>query len=528
MKRRLVGLSLLALLLYTVGTASPASSVRSSKHDSAAPGQETSPGSDHRPGVVLVKLGSQVSAKQATDLLEVPGLVMLGEIADLRVQRVGVPPGQEEAMVDLLSKDPRVEYAELDHLVLATLIPNDTSYSLQWGPSKIQAPAAWDVTVGSSDIIIAIVDTGVDLDHPDLNGKIVSGWDFANDDPIAQDDHGHGTHVAGIATAETNNSQGVAGISWQAQIMPVKVLDNEGEGSYSDVAEGILWACNHGAKIINLSLGGSAYSSTFEDAVNQAYGSGCLMVAAAGNGYGNGVDYPARFAAVMAVAATDQNDIRAGFSDYGLEVEVAAPGVDIYSTLWNDKYGWKSGTSMAAPHVAGQAALVWSACPYLTHEEVRTVIQSTADDRGPAGWDVYYGFGRINALAAVEGISLSPILAVDPGQMIFLADENTGPWPQTLFIANDGPCGSLSWVVTDDAAWLDADPLSGQASASQLGQTTVTLDKSVLTAGNTYLATITISSGTLGVLQSPQTVHVEFVYSDTPLEKAFFPLAMAD
>ncbi len=460
--------------------------------------------------------------------MDVPGLAILGEIADLRVERVGVPPGEEEATVDLLSKDPRVEYAEVDHLVHATLIPNDASYSLQWGPSKIQAPAAWDITVGSSDIIIAIVDTGVDLDHPDLDAKMVSGWDFANDDPIAQDDHEHGTHVAGIAAAETNNNQGVAGISWQARIMPVKVLDNEGEGSYSDVAEGILWACNHGAKIINLSLGGSAYSSTFEDAVNEAYGNGCLMVAAAGNGYGNGVDYPASFPAVMAVAATGQNDIRAAFSDYGPEVEVAAPGVDIYSTLWNDKYGFKDGTSMAAPHVAGLAALVWSACPYLTHEEVRTIIQSTADDRGPAGWDMYYGFGRINALAAVEGTPVSPVLAVDPHQMIFLADENTGPWAQTLLIGNEGACASLSWVLMDDADWLDADPSSGEASASQFGQTSVTVDKSGLTAGTTYLATITVSSATLGVLQSPQTVHVEFVYSDTPLKKAFFPLAVAD
>ncbi len=455
-------------------------------------------------------------------------MAILAEIADLRVQRVSVPPGQEEAMVDRLSKDPRVEYAELDHLVHATIIPNDTGYTYQWGPSKIQAPAAWDVTVGSSDIIIAIVDTGVDLDHPDLNAKIVSGWDFVNDDPIAQDDHNHGSHVAGIAAAETNNHQGVAGISWQARIMPVKVLDNEGDGSYSDVAEGILWACNHGATIINLSLGGSAYSHTLEDAVEQAAGNGCLIVAAAGNGSGDGVDYPARFPEVMAVAATSQNDVRAGFSDYGPEVEVAAPGVDIYSTLWNDKYGLKSGTSMAAPHVAGLAALVWSVCPYLTHEEVRTIIQSTADDRGPAGWDVYYGFGRINALAAVEGTSVSPILAVDPHQMIFMADENTGPWAQTLSIANEGSCGSLGWVVTDDADWLDADPSSGQASASQLGQTTVTVDKSGLTAGNTYVATITISSGTLGVLQSPQTVHVEFIYSDTPLQKVFFPLTIAD
>ncbi len=461
-------------------------------------------------------------------MLEVPGLAILGEIADLRVQRVAVPPGREQAMVDLLTQDPRVEYAELDHLVHATIIPNDTSYDVQWGPSKIKAPAAWDVSTGGSDTIIAILDTGVDLNHPDLKDKIVPGWDFANDDPTPQDDHEHGTHVAGIAAAETNNGIGVAGISWQARIMPVKVLDENGDGFYSHVAEGVLYACNHGAQIINLSLGGSTYSPTLEDAVEQAYADGCLIVAAAGNGGGDFVDYPARFPDAMAVAATDQSDARAGFSDYGPEVEVAAPGVNIYSTLWNDKYGWKSGTSMAAPHVAGQAALIWSVCPDPTNEEVRSIIDSTADDRGASGWDAYYGYGRINAVDAVQAATPALTLPQSPEQMIFLADENTGPWPQTLFIGNDAPCGSLSWDVTDDADWLGTDPYSGEASASQPGQTTVTVDKSGLTAGNTYTATITIDSATPGVLESPQTVAVKFVYSDTPLAKTELPLTMAD
>jgi thermitase len=461
-------------------------------------------------------------------LLDVPGLAILEEIADLRVQKVAVPQGQEQAMVHLLTQDPRVEYAELDHLVHATIFPNDPGHPSQWGPSKIMAPSAWDVTTGSSDIVIAILDTGVDLNHPDLNDKIVPGWDFANDDNDPQDDHEHGSHVAGIAAAETNNATGIAGISWQARIMPVKVLDENGDGFYSDVAEGVLYACSHGAQIINLSLGGSTYSATLEDAVQQAYEDGCLIVAAAGNGGGDFVDYPARFSEVMAVAATNESDIRAGFSDYGPQVEVAAPGVNIYSTLWNDKYGWKSGTSMAAPHVAGQAALIWSVCPNPTNQEVRSIIDSTADDRGASGWDPYYGYGRINALDAVQAATPALTLLQTPEQMIFLADENTGPWPLTLFIGNDAPCGSLSWDVTDDAAWLDTDPFSGQASASQSGQTTVTVDKSGLTAGNTYTATITIDSATPGVLESPQTVAVKFVYSDTPLAKTVLPLAMAD
>ena len=508
---------LMALLLCSVGRTSLASPRGEAKSKSST---------EHRPGVILVKFRPDVPTTDAADSLGARDLAVLGEVADLQVHRVAVPEGQEKDVVELLTQDPRVEYAEVDYAVHATIIPNDTRYYLQWGPAKIQAPEAWDVTVGSSAVIIAVVDTGVDLNHPDLNAKIVAGWDYVNNDGVPQDDHGHGTHVAGIAAAETNNLQGIAGISWTARIMPVKVLDEHGDGYYSDVADGVRYACNNGARIINLSLGGSSPSSTLEDALEAAYEDGCLMVAAAGNGWGNGVDYPGRYPETMAVAATNQSDVRAGFSDYGPEVDVAAPGVDIFSTLWNNTYGWKDGTSMAAPHVAGQAALIWSLCPGLTNAEVQDLIESTADDRGPAGWDQYYGFGRINVLNSVEAAGSASTLTVNAHQMIFLADATTGPWPQTLLVGNDGTCGSLSWDVTDDAGWLDTDPYSGEASASESGQTTVAVDKSGLTAGNTYAATITVTSTTLGVLGSPQTVDVTFVYSSAPLTKQLFPLVM--
>ncbi|MGB3904320.1 MAG: S8 family peptidase, partial [Anaerolineae bacterium] len=361
MKRHLVSVFLMALLLCSVGRTSLASPHGEAKSKSDFLTTESTSSTEHRPGVILVKFRPDVPMTEAADTLGARDLAVLGEVADLQIHRVAVPEGREEALVEVLTQDPRVEYAEVDYAVHATIIPNDTRYYLQWGPAKIQAPAAWDVTVGSSDLIIAVVDTGVDLNHPDLNDKIVAGWDYANDDSDPQDDHGHGTHVAGIAAAETNNLQGIAGISWAARIMPVKVLDEHGDGYYSDVADGVHYACNNGAKIINLSLGGSNPSSTLKDALEDAYEDGCLMVAAAGNG-GNAVDYPGRYPETMAVAATNQSDTRAGFSDYGPEIDVAAPGVYIYSTLWNDKYGWKDGTSMAAPHVAGQAALIWSLC----------------------------------------------------------------------------------------------------------------------------------------------------------------------
>lgn len=526
MKRYLTGAVLIALLLCALNPAS-GSSQRGEANSTPRQSLESSTSqSEHRPGQILVKFRAPTPPLEAASILAQQDLSIGEEIEGLHVRRVAVPPGQEQAMVERLSQDPRVEYAELDYLVFATIIPNDTEYYRQWGPAKIQAPAAWDLTVGDSDVTIAIVDTGVDLNHPDLDDKIVAGWDFVNDDSYAWDDHGHGTHVAGIAAAETNNGDGVAGISWGALIMPVKVLDDQGDGYYSDVAEGILWACDHGAEIINLSLGGSEPSSTLQDAVEEAHDDGCLMVAAAGNGGGYGVDYPGRYPETIAVAATDQSDSRASFSDYGSQIDVAAPGVAIYSTLWDNTYGWKDGTSMAAPHVSGLAALVWSMCPNLTNAEVQDVIENTADDLGPPGWDIYYGWGRINALAAVEAAEPPPTLTVNRHVMVFLADQDTGPWPQTLLIGNDSPCGTLSWNVTDDADWLNTYLDVGEASASEPGETTVTVDKSGLTEGTTYEATITISSSTPGVLNSPQLVDVDFVYSNSPLLETLFPLIM--
>jgi len=282
----------------------------------------------------------------------------------------------------------------------------------------VNAPAAWDISTGISDVIIAVIDTGVDLSHPDLAGKIVAGYDFANSDAIPQDDYGHGTHVAGIAAAVTDNAEGVAGMAWGARIMPVKVLDSSGYGYTSHIAAGIQWAADHGARIINLSLGGSFPSSTLEDAVNYGYERGLLIAAAAGNAYlwGNPASYPAAYPHVMAVAATDDIDEHARYSTTGYYVDIAAPGGDpdsigddnprhwIMSTLWRDgsTYGLAAGTSMASPHVAGLAALVWSSHMGWTNDEVEWVIESSAVDLGDPERDDVYGWGRMDALAAAR------------------------------------------------------------------------------------------------------------------------------
>ena len=530
MKRHLLRTLLVLLLLWPVALHQSASS-QDDVHVPAASSSDETLSPPYRPGQVLVKFRAETPPQDRAQALGALDLPILGQLPALNVQRVAAPEGQEHQAVEALEADPRVEYAELDYVVHATIVPNDPDLYLQWGLAKIQAEAAWDETTGSSDVVIAIVDTGVDLSHPDLNDKIVPGWDFVNDDNSAQDDHGHGTHVAGIAAAETNNNRGVAGMSWGARIMPIKVLRYDGDGYYSDVAQGVQYACNHGASIINLSLGGSNPSSTLKNALEQAYADGCLIVAAAGNSGENKVDYPARYAEAIAVAATDQVDDHVPFSDTGPQIEVAAPGVDIYSTLWTPSshtYGWKLGTSMSTPYVSGLAALVWTRCPQLTNAQVRSVISSTAKDLGATGWDPYFGYGRIRAQKAVQAANPPPILAVNHDQMVFLADASLGPWPQTLLVSNGAPCVLLDWTASESESWLDADPDSGQASSSQAAEVAVSVDKSGLSTGTTYDTTLTVDSSTVGVQEAPQSVDVKFVYSDTPLIVTFFPLGLSD
>ncbi|GIW08639.1 MAG: hypothetical protein KatS3mg060_3444 [Dehalococcoidia bacterium] len=303
----------------------------------------------------------------------------------------------------------------------AVVTPNDPAFVQQYGLQRIRGPQGWALSTGREDVIIAVVDTGVDLSHPDLAGKIVGGWDFVNDDPIAQDDQGHGTHVAGIAAGIANNALGIAGVAWGARVMPIKVLDAGGSGYTSDVAAGIIWAADHGAKVINLSLGGAGRSVTLETAVNYAVAKGALVVAAAGNGGNSVPNYPGAYPAAIAVAATDSSNARASFSTYGSFVDIAAPGVSIYATVptgscdlcHGSGYAALSGTSMATPHVAGVAAVLAGLPEYSTPAHIRSAIEGAALDLGAPGRDDFYGFGLVQLDAAIR----------------FLAPGSTTPTP---------------------------------------------------------------------------------------------------
>jgi len=324
---------------------------------------------------------------------------MAGEIIAVVVD---VSSAEAPSLTREISVEGLSSYIEHRMKFQSQIVPNDPYWSLQWGPQKIEADWAWNTTIGDPSVLVAVIDTGIDWDHPDLAANYVAlGYDWVNDDPDPMDDEGHGTHCAGIIAAVINNSIGVAGLA-QVRIMAEKGLDQYGQGYEDDLANAIIHAVDQGADVLSNSWGGYGESALIHDAVKYAYDSGVLVIAAAGNEATSTKLYPAAYDEVIAVSATDEYDNPAYFTNFGEWVELAAPGVDIYSTYWDNTYRSMSGTSMATPHVAGVAALVWSQFPNMTREWVRAQLRYAADDLGDPGFDDYYGYGRINARNAVE------------------------------------------------------------------------------------------------------------------------------
>ena len=363
------------------------------------------------------------------------------------------------SIVDELKKDPDVDYAEPNYLYQTNVVPNDPNYELEWGFSQIGAPAAWDVTKGDPNVIVAIIDTGVDYRHPDLVGNIwhntkeipnngidddgngyvddAVGWDFVSvppdwvvkgEDPGPPDNDpmdlfGHGTHVAGIAAGRPNNGIGIAGAAWNCRIMPLRAgyMADDGNGylELDDIAEALCYAADNGANVINMSFGCPDNAQCLREAINYAYSKGCIMVSSAGNvdSYDAGQPfYPAAYDHVIAVAAVNSEDGISiwnyfAFSNFGDFVDLCAPGTSILSTLPNNSYGYASGTSMASPFVAGVAALVKSKHKDWTPEEVEARLKATADDVYAVNTQSFLqgklGAGRISAKRALGNLSMA-------------------------------------------------------------------------------------------------------------------------
>ncbi len=346
-----------------------------------------------------------------------------------------------------------VEYAELNYVYYIFGVPNDSFFSSQYAlynPSSqgIDAIGGWDVEQGANSVIIAVIDTGIDYTHEDLAGKVIKGYDFVNEDFDPKDDNGHGTHVAGIAGAISNNGAGVAGVCPGCSLLAVKVITADGSGANSWIANGIANAVSLGAKVINLSLGGLDRSHTIELAVEQAYQRGVVVVAASGNDGGSVPLYPAALPEVIAVGATDRYGDKASFSSYGNHLELAAPGQAIYSTLPGNHYEAWNGTSMSSPHVAGLVGLLLSRNPDLTGEQVRQMLAATAQDLGASGRDAYFGYGRINVLSA---LTLTP----DDTGNYPAPSPDPGPYPTPDSGGGFAICGNgLEWIFVMGAIGL--------------------------------------------------------------------------
>ena len=334
--------------------------------------------------------------------------------------------GDLDALLAKIRANPKVEAAEpLMTVHMSGFVPNDPMYAQQWNLKAINMEEAWDVTTGKG-VVVAVLDTGIaweDYDDftmvPDLKGqKFVSGWDFVNDDEHANDDHGHGTHVAGTIAQATDNGEGVAGVAFDATLMAVKVLDHFGSGNTADIADAIHWAADNGAKVINMSLGGGGRSDVMEHAVAYARAKGVVVVCAAGNGGRGVVEYPAAYPGSFAVAAVGPTGKKAPYSSWGKELDIAAPGGDksqgeaagiVQNTIdpqdvSHSVYASYQGTSMATPHVAGVAALLYAAGAKNPDQVEKAIILGATAAPGMKGWSDQYGHGLLNAKGALDAL----------------------------------------------------------------------------------------------------------------------------
>ncbi|WP_044642520.1 S8 family peptidase [Risungbinella massiliensis] len=346
---------------------------------------------------MLIKMKKEVAVNEKNQFYHNLKGTVLKRNKELDFEVMELEVGEDiERKVKMLQLDEKVEYVEPNYTYTTQAIPNDPFQGFQYGLTYAKAHDAWNYSTGFN-LKIAILDTGVQTDHPDLMGKLVTGYNVVNGTTDVTDISGHGTHVAGICGAVTNNNLGVAGMAPSASIMPIKVLSDNGMGFVNHIAEGIIYAIEQGCKVINLSLGGPYNSITLQNAINYAWSRGAVVVAAAGNSGSFAATYPATYPNVISVAATNQFDQRAYFSNFGPWVDVAAPGVDILSTYLASNYAFLSGTSMATPFVSGLAAILLAQGRDNTN--VRAVIQLFADRI--AGTGIYWQYGRINALRSV-------------------------------------------------------------------------------------------------------------------------------
>lgn len=362
----------------------------------------------YAPGRILVEPRAGLTLEGMSKQLKTHGGQKARKLGQSNIHIIELPKGSERAMVNKLRNNPHFKYAELDRAVPVALAVNDPYLGSQWHIAKIGAPAAWDSTQGAG-LTIAILDSGVDAAHPDLVGNLVPGYNSYDNNTNTADICGHGTKVAGAAAAATNNGLGVAGVAGQAKIMPIRIAFLSSGACYayfSTMASGLTWAADHGARVANISYASVPSSSAVQSAANYLRSKGGLLFVSAGN-YNRDEGFTPT-SSMIAVSATTNTDARASFSSYGAFVGLAAPGANIYTTVKGGGYGGVNGTSFSSPVTAAVAALVMAANTSLSPDQVQNILFSTAVDLGTPGRDIYYGYGRVNAAAAVAAALALP------------------------------------------------------------------------------------------------------------------------
>jgi subtilisin family serine protease len=409
----------------------------------------TSPAVAGGRGGIVVRVSPGTTTAYLRGDLSARGLSLGARIPHTDLYAVGTGGRTPTAALRLLRGASHIVGAEPDHVVRAFEMPNDPFFhTAESYLSTLRLPQAWDLTHGSLGVVVAVVDTGV-TPVADLSTQVLPGRNFVTGNAEARDDSliGHGTLVAGVAAATTNNDIGIAGAAWNASVLPVKVLDARGFGTDSQVAAGMIWAADHGADVINLSLGGPASNVVLCDAVSYAQSRGSLVVASAGNFADGRLNYPAACPGVVAVSATDAQGDFASFSSYGPDISLAAPGLTVTSTRNDNRYGTESGTSFSAPMVSGVAALVIAQHPDWSASQVAQQLEETAQDRGPRGVDPYYGHGLLDAYAALGG----PLQAAEVPTRDALEpndDDTLATRLQKVGSATIVPEGDVDWYVT--------------------------------------------------------------------------------
>ncbi|MCW2598520.1 MAG: putative subtilase-family protease [Frankiales bacterium] len=430
---------------------------------------------DWVPSTVLVQWRPDAPSAVRASLLRTAEARVTRHLSTLGVDVLQVPAGAEQHVVEALHRSGRALVAERDGVVHATdVTPDDPYWPKEWGPSRVHAPTAWSTTTGSSAVTVAVLDTGLNVSLPEFSGRVLPGYNAFTGTADVTDDNSHGTAAAGVALAQGNNAQGVAGLCWQCSVLPVKVMDANGSGSDSTVAAGVTWAVDHGARVLSLSLGGSSTSSVLSSAITYAQNHGALVVAAAGNYSSSAPFYPAAYNGVLSVAATDQYDALYSYSDYGSWVDVAAPGSN-YSVWPSGNVFLFGGTSSATPVVAGLAGLLVSVSPAATADQVQAAIAGTTT---PVTGNPL-AHGRVDAAAALTALTGTATPAVSPS-----SSPTVSPSPTVSASATPSPSAGATTTTST-------------ASGSIPKPGTVTLGYT--TSGGPVSLTLTSASATLTV-----------------------------